>query len=223
MLASVDDVPYNEVGLEEAGLAEKVHLLRFGSADGQIFRNALIEGPQFKPCRDALVNTGFSCLHPSGAIILVRPDQYRDVSQALIALEVHPFHVIITESLEYLLDEILSGIPCRRRPREKTHLRKALTQHTNQEEGTEAEKTASQEGQDEDIFNENDCDAKDLYLVETRTFMCVAPKLKDPQAVVQSTTEAVRSKSSSSQVSGERVEAAGYYTHFRGVNPRRKV
>lgn len=187
---------------QAASASEKVHLLRFGGGDGHLLRSALLEGPAFRPCRDSLGAAGHSCVHPSEAIVLVRPEQFSDVSTSLADHELHPFHIVITESFEYLLEEVLLGIPCRRRPREKLHARKQLEQPVGE----------TAEGQD--------AKAEFLHIFDVqRTFLCLAPQYKDPRTVVQSTTEAVRS----AEDAGEELRPREYHQHKRGINPRRVV
>merc|ERR1712079_426091 len=102
-------------------------------------------------------------------------DQYSDVSDALMTLNLHPFHLIITESLEYLVDEILAGFPCRRRPREKSGARLELGQTPTTQQQASLEQVTAEEA---------------LISVK-RTFICVSPKYRNPDTVVQSTTEAL--------------------------------
>merc|ERR1712061_644348 len=89
-------------------------------------------------------------------------------------------NVIIAESEEYLMQEILQRLPSKQRPRENRKEREAL--------------------------------AFDLDFIVKRTFLCEAPKYLDSKTVAQSTTEAVRSSSSATST---------YFTHARGLNPRR--
>lgn len=92
----------------------KVFLLRFGSAPSggygpQQFRQELITGPALRPCREALTAAGYPFVHLNGAVMLVMPEQHAQASQALVGIELHPFHVIISETFEYLIEEVLSG------------------------------------------------------------------------------------------------------------------
>lgn len=193
-------------------------MLRFGSGDGQLLRQTLLEGPQFRPCRDAFSSSDFSFIHSSLAILLIRPDQFHTVVEELKNVKLHPFHVVITGSLEYLLCEVLQKLPCRRRPREKPYSRLELNVASSAAASTTSDRIGSG-----DIAR----DRKDLGEEETeviwnvqRTFICLAPQYKDSHTVVQSTTEIVRSVSSGSQ-SAAHLQPTGYYQHYRGINPRR--
>lgn len=175
---------------------EKVHLLRFGCNDTEAFRKLLLEGTHMKRCRDLLDKAGSSCHLPGGALMFVKPDQCQDVRRALDGVELCSFHVIVTSSFESDLEDALASLPYRRRPREKAQHRREVSIPTKQEPDSEAE---DQEAQDVSSY-ELSC---------KRTFLCYAPTLKKPEAVVQSTTEAVSSS------------ASAHYNSFRGVNPRR--
>ena len=104
---------------ETSVVPEKVHLLRFRGGDGTSFRKSLLDGPQFWPCRDDMERQGFPCELPSQALVFVKGEQCAEVMEAIVDYDLHPFHIIIAEHLEYLLDEVLQDIPSRRRPREK--------------------------------------------------------------------------------------------------------
>jgi len=192
-------------------IAESVHILRFGSGDGELFRQQLLNGPEFRPCRQAMESEGQSCVHPSQAIMLVKPDQYREISFALKGYELHPFHVVITESFEYLLEEVLAGIPCRRRPRQKANTRQEVAP-VPVPPCCEPPPLRAQRGAGEQPGTE-----EPFVLCERRTFLCMAPRLRDFASVVQSTTEAIHSNGHCM------MEPNSYFNYFRGINPRRIV
>jgi len=200
-----------EAAAAPSDVPEKVHVLRFGGGDGERLRRALLDGPEFGPVREALEKRGYPCVHSSKAVVLVKPHQYVDVDDALEAHDLHPFHIVISESLEYLLEEILAAIPCRRRPRQKVGSRKLVAA---------AVAVAAEQQTEDEVF----------VLCERRTFLCISPVLRPPGTVAQSTTEAVLSHGRRSRdgrglrMWGPGFEAPrGYFTHFRGVNPRRVV
>jgi len=173
--------PENSVS-DMSSAPEEVFLLQFGGGVGSCLREALLTGPEFRACRDALDHDGHQCVHPSSqAIILVGPWQYQDVCRALTDHEVHQFHVVITASLEYVLAEVLGTIPCRRRPRQKNKLRKTLRMADTQEYGNSE---GSKGFEEEEVFQQ-------LVEVIKRTRLCIAPPLLRAQSVVQSTTEVV--------------------------------
>ena len=57
---------------------------------------------------------------PSGAKVLVHPDQYRQVMLSINDLVLDPRDIIVSESLEYLVEEIICSMPCRSRGRIRT-------------------------------------------------------------------------------------------------------
>eukprot|EP00928_Gymnodinium_smaydae_P084565 TRINITY_DN67827_c0_g1_i1.p1 TRINITY_DN67827_c0_g1~~TRINITY_DN67827_c0_g1_i1.p1 ORF type:complete len:585 (-),score=42.15 TRINITY_DN67827_c0_g1_i1:286-2040(-) len=178
---------------------ESIHLLRFSKGDTERFRDALLNGSELSACRDELANAGHPCVLPSGTFIFVKPDQFEVTRRALVGWELHPFHVVIAESLEYLLDEVLSKFAYRSRPREKRQCREQI----NYESACFPPSGSSDEGNSQQSEYEN------TELVIERTFISSVPVLKDSKSVVQSTTEAVEDTS------------AFHYSSFRGRNPRR--
>lgn len=187
---------------EESAIPEEVCILRFGSGDTEYFRKALLEGPQFGPCREMLQQHGYSCVHSSDALIFVRPEQFDDVLAALHGYDLHPFHVVITANFEYLLDEVLCGISCRKRPREKKGSRHYVSLLID-------EKVAHENRVNEAQMASDGAEEVEWQLCPKRTFLCYAPRPRNPESVVQSMTEAVIEQSET------------HYTHYRGVNPRR--
>lgn len=185
-------------------VAEKVHLLRFGGGDGNLFRQALLDGPWFRRCREEMERQNCSCELPSQAFVFVKAEQCAEVMGAIDGYELHPFHVIITESLEYLLEEVLQSIPSRRRPREKRSSRSTIevTQRVMEESKDEADEVPQQ------VIEDSEDEV--AIVLTSRTFICVAPQRKSSDTVVQSTTEAINPTSD-----------ASYFGHFRGYNPRR--
>merc|ERR1719482_1911148 len=95
------------------GIAEKVHLLRIGSppapgSSSEKFRDILLHGAHLRPCRKALEDHNLDFVLPQGALMVVTPQQYHDVRCALKGQELHPFHLIVAEQFEYLIEEILT-------------------------------------------------------------------------------------------------------------------
>lgn len=198
---------------------EKVHILRFGSAPSggdsfQRFYDAVLQGPQLKQCRQALESAGHSVVLPERTLVFVKPEQYFNVRRELVGRALTFFHMIITESLEYLIDEVLSNIPYKRRPRVKadsigrTEIVVAQSSQdssdcTPDEDGPPAQDTEQPDDQEE----ENN----PMVIVEKRTFLGEYPELRPAHTVVQSTTEALVGHSET------------HYSNNRGVNPRRTV
>merc|ERR1712008_121791 len=96
--------------------SERIYLLRCSSAPSgggatERARKMLLNGPELHPCREALAAAGFEFLAPGGAMLAVKPQHYHDVRRALVSFELHPFHIIVAESLEYLIEETLAKLP----------------------------------------------------------------------------------------------------------------
>lgn len=112
-------------------------------------------------------------------------------------MTLHNYHVIVTESLEYLIDEVLASFCFQERPKRKAGERgRTMLSYSSVEERVA-----------EDDFEEA-CNQFPV-LVEERTFLSLTRVSRDAHSVAQSTTEAVNS------------ESHGYYSYCRGPNPRR--
>lgn len=118
--------------------------------------------------------------------MFVKPEQCLEVRRALNGMQLCAYHVIITTKFESDLQDALSCLAYKKRPREKVkHRREILIQQPSQEpkcQEPEADEFSGQESEDKDTSYELCCE---------RTFLCFAPRLKEPDAVVQSTTEVV--------------------------------
>jgi len=224
----------------ESERTEGVFMYRFGSGDGNSFRMRLLTGAWFAPCIAALKKAEYPHVHESGAIIFVSPYQYAEVIQRLSGEELHPFHVVITSSLLYLLDEVRMDMPSQSRPRQKDKSTRTLIsghQNCNAHNGpgavtsgvcaddpTRHEQNGNRAASYSDVkgHEENDEHEIDVGVVLEKTFVCIAPKPKDANSVAQSTTEAVHSSCPSQPGYPEAlVPAQTYYSHYRGKNPRR--
>jgi len=151
-------------GARELDLSNAVHIISFRSGQGELFRRMLLQDKEFSPLRKSLQAAGYPLiLQPSEAIVLVRPDQYLDVidSNTLHSHTLKRYMVIVAESEEYLMDEVLLRMASRQRPRE------------NRQERVEV-----------------DLDDFAQHFVINRTFICQAPRMLQAGTVAQSTTEA---------------------------------
>jgi hypothetical protein len=178
-------------GEEPVRLSSKVHLVSFRSGKGELFRKMLLQDKEFKPLRKSLKEEGFPLvLQPSKTIVLVRSDQYIDTvnSPVLRSHTLKRYNVIIAESEEYLMDQVLVRIASKHRPRE------------NKQERVEV-----------------DLGSFDTKFIAKRTFICDAPKLIMASTVAQSTTEAVRSNESSSASTNYFVHTRGGNPRRRGA------
>lgn len=210
------DVMIRDSVVEDSGVSESVYTLRFGSGDTEEFRNILLSGPQLRPCREALWACGHSCEHHSGALLFVKPHQIVDVLHTLDSVHgLRPYHIVITDSFEYLLDEVLTHMSCRSRPREKHGSRCRIMCVCEEDDVVpkpcEPDDSEHRMPEDTESCSMDVRDGNDLDLFVQRTFLCVAPRLHDANTVIQSTTEATANQS------------ANHYAHRRGINPRRVV
>jgi len=207
---SPDDRPKQEE------VAESVYLLRLGTPrHGTLLLDSLCGSPHLSRYCSAL---GKNSQHDSGALLLVFPYQLQDVHRYLWEVELHPFHVVVTESLEPLLQAALAEIPSRQRPRTKKGFRLDIYSKAHESENHTMEVNRSTKGSgaaDSHAFSQDPTDDVTehsqiwVMLVEQRSFLCVAPELRTSNSVVQSTTEATEPQSKH------------HYAYYRGVNPRR--
>jgi len=164
--------------------AERVYLLQFSRYPEEL-RLALLEGNALRQCRDALKDAGYNASLPSGAKIFVQPWQYKDVKAALVGTELRPYHVVVSESLEYLVSESLQQIP--RQLKIKIKARSAI----------HLDEATSGKGGEDSLGNELNTEEFDGVSADTpadivvrRTFICIVPRLRSSASVNQSTTEA---------------------------------
>jgi len=162
--------------------SDNVYLLSFRGGKGEFFRKMFLQDKEFKTLRTSLELAGCPViLRPSGTIALVKRSQYFHAISALANRDLKRYQLLISESVEYLVDEVLARMSKKSRPYARRSEREAIDAHT-------------------------------CRFVHKRTFICKAPNLITSRSVAQSTTEAVRSSSSSSR---------GYWARARGINPRR--
>ena len=178
---------------QDAQAEERVYLLQY-KRHSEKFRQALTTGKALESCRHALDTAGFQWLQPSGAKIFVHPWQFQPTMDMILKenLELRPYHVIVSESLEYYVEASLSDVPCRDGARVKD--RKVL------ESAGYTGGDGPHAGEDEpQPHPAADDDGVAMDLAPIRTFLCFLPRLRASKSVTQSTTE----------------------VHGGGVNPRR--
>eukprot|EP00930_Biecheleria_cincta_P010134 TRINITY_DN11209_c0_g1_i1.p1 TRINITY_DN11209_c0_g1~~TRINITY_DN11209_c0_g1_i1.p1 ORF type:complete len:340 (-),score=43.49 TRINITY_DN11209_c0_g1_i1:410-1429(-) len=199
-------------------LPESVFILRYKHGDSQRFRSELLQGSELRVCRETMSGQGQSCEHRSGALIFVQPWQYRDVIEALSSISGGPYayHIVVSKSLQYLIDLVLGTFSYRTRPRDRET--RVLLQNSSR-----AATTSSANGSDDNSIaadgesatvhtSEDESDGPVGTIVVARTFLCIAPIRREANTVAQSTTEAYHDQASIS-----------HYNYFRGYNPRRSV
>jgi len=181
-------------------LQSDVSLLRIGSPpDGSYglhrFRELLSSGPTMRRIREDLSNAGYTCELPGGAIMLVEPEQVPGVQRALVGKTLHRFHIVIKESFEYLIDEILADFTFQERPKLKTGVNgRDRLQLLEEKEETSA-------------IDERSC--VPCVMVYERTFLSWKPCLTDARTACQSTTEIFAPQSTY------------HFAYPRGINVRR--
>jgi len=218
-------------------LPERVYHLRYG---GKGSFNALWEridnGPEFASTVQAFrpfIDERKSHIHPSGGRMLIYPEQYDDVSEALSGKDVRPCDIIVTASKEHLLAEVIASFPCRKRPTpNRTFGRKEVPLPDGPDyvlqgghssdcsdgiQGQVIEQAATvqlatgaagaAQAVSKSVPFHFQVDMSDFTV--DRTFLCESPNLKSSKSVNQSTTEAATEISNF------------HYSHHRGQNPRR--
>lgn len=178
-----DADPNNQQG------TDRIYLLEF-NRHPEAFRKALCEGPPLQQCRTALEQAGCKWLLGSGAKVFVHPHQY---AQALVdicerGIDLRPFHVIVAESFQYHVEASLADVPCRQGARVKRHhvLHEVATEvSTAEDAGVQASAESHFDAQGREEADEDE----DIAVVISRTFLCVARRLRNPESVTQSTTE----------------------------------
>jgi len=195
---------------EELPQCENIYLLQFSRYPHE-WRQALMEGVALRLCRDALLGEGHTCVLTSGAKVFVHPWQYNDVKGAICGMELRPYHVIVAQSLEHLVEESLVQVPRQLKVKLKSRTVVDCVGESRIDVG------AQQAGPPQDLASSTDpslivlssskerfVDIGDVGFAEFfdvhRTFLCQAMPLRSSASVTQSTTEA-----------------------HGGVNPRRRV
>lgn len=146
---------------------DKVYLLRM-SRNPQELDAALTRGEELETTCASLAAAGFDVRLPSGALMLVRPEQYLVVKQAVARLTLRPFHVVVSDVHLPLVQEALTTIPSRRDVRIRS------TQNVGYIESSP-------------VGN----DACEIYILE-KTFLDIPRPMRNSDSVIQSTTEAHR-------------------------------
>jgi len=135
--------------------------------------DALDDGRPLRACRDALDVAGHPWKLLTGTRVFVHPEQYRAVMRALNGQTILSWHVVMTQSLEHLVEESLAGIGKGAWARDRTALEMRAS-------GTAVATTGSASS-----------DAEPSYQFEVkRTFLCVTACPRPAATVAQSTTEA---------------------------------
>lgn len=107
----------------------------------------------------------------------------------------HRGHIVVTESLEPLVEQVRASFSFQNRPKNKSVVR-----------GGDSLDLAANDDAERDVE-----DNRPAIEVVEKTFLSWKPRPKLPHQVTQSTTEA------------RNVDSPGYLSHHRGVNPRRLV
>jgi len=136
--------------------------------------DALYTGPSLKKCRDALEDMGLPCQLPTGALVFVETCQYDAVRHALDGKVLRSSDVIVTESLEYLVEEALQGCGKGCYAKSRLQLRCATDDHSSATASTEPQTQYTMYG----------------TLEVKRSFICAVPMHATPPVVNKSTTDA---------------------------------
>mmetsp|Transcript_47839 Transcript_47839/g.95120 ORF Transcript_47839/g.95120 Transcript_47839/m.95120 type:complete len:533 (-) Transcript_47839:292-1890(-) len=171
----------------EACADEKVWLLHFSmqGMKSEEFQAVLSQSEGLQKVQQDMERAGYNwLLQPSEAKMFVFPTQCSLVETTLknpvYGIVLHPFHVIVTESLEDHLHEALQKISYKSRPRSKPKKRRDVTRLLRLEEPNNLDML--------EHFREGQKYASEFNV--QRTFLCEVPVLRKRSAVTQSTTEA---------------------------------
>jgi len=158
---------------------ERVHHIRFNRRPKELHKQ-LAQSPSLQACREALRIEGFDWKLSSGPSLFVHPWQYVSVVQALPQHGFGNCDVVVTESLEYLLEESLSnaGNGVWAKTRETVALTGAASSSCQGSTGTGRVVEAVQRAAHEWFET----------LEASRTFLCVAGPRRNAASVVQSAT-----------------------------------
>jgi hypothetical protein len=180
--SSVSDERPNVETASSVHEPETIWLLHF-KRNPEIFRQCLEDHVSLKSCRDALAEAGHEWNLPSGAKIFVQPWQYQQTIDALEQGEwpVHklrPYHVVAAENLLPIVEESLSGVPCRQGARVKKRSAIGIAQPPKR---MKSNAEVSLDNSNFVVLPEGlDCE---------RTFICMTHTLCNADSVTQSTTE----------------------------------
>ena len=173
---------------EHPASEEAVYLLHYNRHSEKFRASPHTHSELLASCRSALEQAGFEWLQASGAKVFVHPWQF-DMAMAAVSgqkIELRPFHVIVSASLEYYVEAALSDLPCRDGARVKRRqVLETKGGHTGEETCGENE-AATRAGAHPDEGVEE----ATMVFTEDRTFLCFVPRLRNPNSVTQSTTEA---------------------------------
>jgi serine/threonine protein kinase len=105
----------------QAESAENIYIDTYNKTPKE-FLDALFESPLLKACRLDLLDAGHSWLLDSGAKVFVRPHQWDLVMQAVEGKDLRKWHVIVAAEFSNLVEESLSEIRSRTRPKKQREL-----------------------------------------------------------------------------------------------------
>lgn len=145
-------------------------------------RSALCVGPSLQPCRDALEGAGHPWRLPSGALAFMHPSQYRMVMIALGSRDLQPDHIVVAESLEYLVEEALDRHNGRCRGRQLINVGISVS-----ELATSSSEPICQDGEE---IDQTSGTSDRFHVIVQRTFLCSVPIGCGPCMVTASTTDA---------------------------------
>lgn len=100
---------------------QAVWLLKYRSHPHE-FYDALVQGDPLSACRDAMAARNLFCVLPNlGAKVFVKPHQWEAVLSCLdsLGMALRPYHVVVVDEYEHLVEESLQTIPFKRRPKIK--------------------------------------------------------------------------------------------------------
>jgi hypothetical protein len=156
-------------------------------------RDALCNGKELRRCREDLDRAGHAWKLPTGALVFVKPEQYRAAIESVAADDLKPDNVLFAESFEYRIEEALADFKQWAKQRTETHAR------AGRDPGLDASSEAATAGTLDQLYGiadgiDDPVEAirrrvgRDELVIE-RTFVGSDDSLRrDWQSVTQSTT-----------------------------------
>jgi hypothetical protein len=150
---------------------------------------ALCNNRSLRSCRESLEEAGHHWRLPSGAFIFVDPEQYNIVMRALGSTMIKAYHIVIASDLEYLLEESIAeiGQGAWMKAREPLRLRNVSPQGSICSDASSIRESPSTPRTWAFAV-----DGTESVFEYKRSFLCMAPRRRNPDSVCGSTTEAER-------------------------------
>jgi len=146
-----------------------------------------------RPYAEALESRGHDWKLPCGAHVFLSPDQYPQAIESLQGKQLKASHLIVAESLEYLVQEAMDEYA-------KTGCYAKQREYINEEEeesdlalmccSDDAKESVSMSSHEADIGPGDEEDARFFVFAVKRTFLHIVQGCEAAESIVQSSTDA---------------------------------